>query len=138
MKTFLVIASIVLCGLFSLTTSAAFTSFKQEAKKNTNLLYLNNTSVPRPLVKYPSQGGHSGTAFDDLKDILFVVGIQSINLTQSDRINSISVTYFTSGGLTSTALTRGKPSGESVNITFLLTSTSRILNAAPTVRMSPN
>ena len=118
MKDFLVITSILFCGLFSMTTYAAFTSFKNGAKKTTSPLYLNDTRVPRPLMKYPSRGGLDGTTFDDLKDVLFVIGIRSINLTQSDRINSISVTYFTSGGSTFTAPTRGKPSGESVSITF--------------------
>ena len=118
MKDFLIITSILLCGLFSLSTSAAFTSFQNGAKKTTGPLYMNDTRVPRPLMKYPRQGGLGGTAFDDLNEILFVVGIQSINLTQSDRINSISVTYFTSGGSTYIAPTRGKPSGESINITF--------------------
>ena len=118
MKNFLIITSILLCGLFSLSTSAAFTSFKNGAKKTTRPLYLNDTSVPRPLMKYPSQGGLNRTAFDDLKELLYIVGIQSINLTQSDRINSISVTYFTSGGSTYTAPTRGKPSDVSVRITF--------------------
>ena len=69
-------------------------------------------------MKYSSRGSLNGTTVDDLKDVVFVIGIQSINLTQSDRINSISVTYFTSGGSTFTAPTRGKPSGESVSITF--------------------
>ena len=115
MKKLLFITLLVACEFLSL---AAFTSFKNSVKKASNSLRSRDTTVSRPLAKIPSQGGLDGISFDDINEIWYAVGIRSINLTHTDRINSISVTYILSGGSTYVAPTRGKPSGVSINITF--------------------
>ena len=75
-------------------------------------------TMTRPIRKVESQGGSDGTEFDDFELLQYMVGVHSINISYTDQINSIVVTYITAGGLPFTGPLHGKISGTPINITL--------------------
>ncbi len=56
--------------------------------------------------------------FDDFSLLQYIVGVHSINLSYTDQINSIAVTYIMAGGLFFSGPLHGKVSGPILNITL--------------------
>ena len=91
---------------------------KKSSQVTTSVLDDINLDVSRPLTKMESEGGPNGVEFDDFELLGFVIGVHSINLSFTDQINSILVTYYMSGGLLISSPVHGKPVGQWVNITL--------------------
>lgn len=88
--------------------------------KSEGELWTIHSGGTRTVVKSSEQGGEEGALFDDLLSLdearrLKVTGVQSVNLTFDDKINSIQVTYQLSDGSSIVSPIHGKMSGSNVN-----------------------
>ncbi len=79
---------------------------------------VDDDTMTRPIRKVESQGGSDRIEFDDFELLQYVVGVHSINISYTDQINSITVTYVTAGGLLFSGPLHGKISGTPINITL--------------------
>ena len=83
-----------------------------------NLILVKDSRLSRPVVEFLSLGGPRGAVFNDLQFLNYVVGIHSVSISFTNKINSLLVTYAMAGGELVSSLVHGKVLGHSIKFTL--------------------